>query len=342
MPNGGAAPVAVVTGASGFVGSHLVEALVAAGWRVRRLVRPGSAGLPADVAPGAAATPAWTVDLADPRALAACDALDGADALLHVAGVTRARTRAAFDAGNVAPTRALLAALAARAGAGGDARREAPPRLVLVSSQAAAGAAEAPDRPRTERDPPAPVGAYGASKRAAEALVEATDPARLPWAIVRPSAVYGPRDPDFARVRRLAARGLAVTPHLADAWLSLVHATDLADALVRAATAPGAVGRALFVAAEEAVPWPAVYAAFAAAAGTRIRLALDLPAWVVTLAGAAGDAWGAVTGTAPLVTREKVRLGRPRHWVCSAAEARRVLGWAPRVPLAEGAATVDA
>jgi nucleoside-diphosphate-sugar epimerase len=200
----------------------------------------------------------WTADLADARALAACGALDGADVLFHVAGVTRRRTADEFRAGNVAPTRALLDACAAA--------RRPPGRVVLVSSQAAAGPAASRERPRTDDDPPAPVGAYGASKREAE-LAVATHAAGLPWAIVRPCAVYGPRDPDFALVMRHAARGVALYPHARDAWLSLVHVGDLARALVRAGSAPAAIGRTLLVAGDEAVAWPAVYAAFAQAAG---------------------------------------------------------------------------
>jgi nucleoside-diphosphate-sugar epimerase len=321
---------AVVTGASGFVGSHLVAALVAEGWGVRRLARPGAPPLPAAVA--ALATGAdlttFTAELTDPRALAACGALDGADVVFHVAGVTRRRTAAEFRAGNVAPTRALLDACAAA--------RHPPGRLVLVSSQAAAGPAASRERPRTDDDPPAPVGAYGASKREAEEVV-AGHPAALPWAIVRPCAVYGPRDPDFALVMRHAARGVAVYPHTRDAWLSLVHVGDLARALVRAGTAPGALGRALFVAGDEAVAWPEVYAAFARAAGTRLRVAWDAPGWLMRLAGTAGDAWTRATGHHTLVSREKVALGAPRYWLCSAAGARSALGWEARVGLEEGA-----
>ncbi len=326
--------LALVTGSSGFVGSHLVEALAGAGWDVRRLVRPESSP-PAAPIPDALARRVETraAPLADAAALGRSGALDGADAVFHVAGVTRARTLAEFRAGNVAPTAALLDALAARAP---DAPRGSPPRFVLVSSQAAAGAARSADRPRTERDPAEPVGAYGHSKREAERLL-AGHPGGLPWTVVRPAAVYGPRDRDFLPVFRHAARGLALYPGTRDAWLSMVYVGDLARALVLAATAPQAVGGTYFVAGDERVPWPAVYDAAAAAAGRRLRLALDTPAAVLAAAGVAGDAWSALTRRPVLVTREKLRLGRPRYWCCSAARARLELGWVPNVPLAEGA-----
>ena len=319
--------LALVTGASGFVGSHLVEALAGSGWQVRRLARPGSR--PPEVAtPFARRVETWTAPLDDPGALAASPALGDVDVVFHVGGVTRARTARAFAAGNVRPTVALLDALAAQ--------RRPPRRVVLVSSQAAVGAAAAPERPVRDGDAPRPVGGYGRSKRLAEEAL-AAHPARIPWTVVRPSAVYGPRDRDFLPVFRHAARGLALYPGTRDAWLSLVYVGDLARALVCAGTAPAAAGRTYLVAAEERVPWPAVYAAAAAAAGTRLRVELDVPRWALLAAGVCGDAYMALTGRAALVGREKVALGRPRWWLCTAARARLELGWRPDVPLAEGA-----
>jgi nucleoside-diphosphate-sugar epimerase len=205
-----------------------------------------------------------------------------------------------------------------------------------VSSQAAAGAAPDAERLRTEADAPEPVGAYGHSKREAERLV-ATHPGGVAWTVVRPSAVYGPRDVDFLPVFRAAARGVALYPGPRDARLSVVYVADLARALVLAAETPAAAGRTYFVAGEERASWPAVYAAAAAAAGRRVRLAASAPAWALGAAGIAGDAYAAVTGRHPLVGREKARLARPRWWCCSAARARVELGWRAEVGLAEGA-----
>ena len=315
--------IAVVTGASGFVGSHVVDALAARGWRVRRLARPGSARAE-DPRPS---VETHGIDFADARTLDATPALDGVDVVFHVGGVTKGRTLDQFRAGNVQPTRALLDALARRAAAGG-----ARPRFVYVSSQAAAGPAESPERPVTEDDPPRPVEGYGRSKLEAEAIVRASE---LPWTIVRPGAVYGPRDVDFLTAFRHAGHGLAVYPAPRGARLAVVHVEDLVDGLLRAGERPAAVGRTYFVAAQD-VTWRDVYATAAAAQGTRLRVELVPPAWGLRLAGRLGDLWGAVTGSVPLATSHKVELGLQRWWLCSSERARRELGWAPGLSFDEG------
>src|ERR687888_1898301 len=153
MPESAAS--ALVTGATGFIGSHLVDALVAERWRVRCLVRRSS---------DLRWIPQQQVELAyggmdEPSMMAR--ALEGVDVVFHIAGVTSALTRDEYFRVNVHGTRRLIEAITERA-----------PRalLVLCSSLAAAGPARE-GRPLTEQDPPTPIGPYGESKLAAERLV---------------------------------------------------------------------------------------------------------------------------------------------------------------------------
>jgi nucleoside-diphosphate-sugar epimerase len=333
--------IAVVTGTSGFIGARLVEALVWRGWTVRRLARAGTPLAAAAAAgepprkPGAP-TPLGTcethvVDFARPETLETSPALDGADVIFHLAGVTKARSDEAFRAGNVAPTRALLDAVAARA-----ARGERPPRrFVYVSSQAAAGPAADPERAVTEDDPPQPFEPYGRSKLEAETLVR-EHPANLPWTIVRPSAVYGPGDGDFLTLFRQAAHGVGVYPGSREARLSIVYVDDLVDALVRAGTVPAAAGHVYFI-ESEAVSWRDVYRAAAAAAHFPLRFELDVPSWVLGVAGRAGDMASRFLRRPTLVNSQKVSLGKPRWWLCDGTRARDELGVVSRVSLADGA-----
>lgn len=216
----------LVTGATGFVGSHLAEALRRRGDEVTALAR--SAAKAAALEP--LGVRVVSGDLHDRAALER--AVEGQDVIYHVAGVVAARNEADFLAANRDGTRHVVEA-AERAGVG---------RLVFVSSMAAAGPT-ARGRPLRGDEPPRPVTAYGRSKLAAEGVVTAS---LLPWTIVRPPMVYGPRDQEVLKVFRLARLGIA--PVLGDGTqeLSAVHGADLADALVAAGTTAAAAGRTYY------------------------------------------------------------------------------------------------
>jgi nucleoside-diphosphate-sugar epimerase len=217
---------ALVTGATGFVGSHLAEALRRHGVELTALARaPAKA---AALAPLGVRVVAG--DLHDRPALER--ACEGQDLVYHVAGLVAARTEADFLAANRDGTRNVVGA-AERAGAG---------RLVMVSSMAAAGPAGR-GRPLRGDEPPQPVTAYGRSKLAAEHVVRASS---LAWTILRPPLVYGPRDREVLKVFRLARLGFA--PVLGDGSqeLSAVYAADLAEALIAAGTSAAAARRTYY------------------------------------------------------------------------------------------------
>lgn len=192
MSAAGLGPLIALTGATGFVGRATLAALGRSGAQVRALARQ---------APQDQGGVDWVQgDLADRAALDRLVA--GAEAVIHVAGLTTARDAAAFEAANVAGTLALIEA-AARAGV---------PRFVFVSSLAA-------------REPS--LSAYGASKERAERLVAASG---LDWTIVRPPGVYGPWDVDYLEMFKLARRGVVPVPPPGRS--SLIHVQDLAELLV--------------------------------------------------------------------------------------------------------------
>jgi len=181
-----------ITGATGFVGGRLLELALAAGHDVRALARRPQ---------GARDGVTWIRGALDDQA--SLDQLaKGADALIHVAGVINAPDPAGFEAGNVAGTSAVLAA----------AEKALVKRFVHVSSLAA-------------REPK--LSAYGASKAGSEAVVAATT---LPYAIVRPPAVYGPGDKETLELYRMAKRGLVLLPP--KGRLSLIHVDDLGRLLL--------------------------------------------------------------------------------------------------------------
>jgi len=181
-----------ITGATGFVGSAVLNAALAQGHSVRALARRDQA---------ARDGVAWVRgDLGDTAALAAL--VSGADAVIHVAGLTNTPDPAEFDIANVTGTANVLASM----------HGEGVGRLVFVSSLAA-------------REPQ--LSAYGASKARAEAVVEGSG---LDWTTVRPPAVYGPRDIDMLDLFRAAKWGVVPLPP--GGATSIIHAEDLARLLV--------------------------------------------------------------------------------------------------------------
>ena len=315
------AMIVVVTGSTGFIGRHLVDALLERGAEVRALVRPETPRDSWDPRIGH-----WEADLLDDRSVRESPIWDGVTRVFHLAGVTKGRTLDQFRAGNVFPTANVLAALAARPGR--------PPRVVLVSSQAAAGPASDAGAPVRESDRPRPVEAYGRSKLQAEqAVVRYRD--SLPITIVRPSSVYGPGDRDFLNLFKQERNRIAVRVVPRDHALSLVYVDDLVHALLLAAEHPVAPGRTFFVADEAPVTWGELYDAIDTVLDSK-PLALRLPSPLLRVAARGGDIVSAVTGRPSLVNRNKAALARQRSWLCDSSRAREEIGWRAEVPLLDG------
>ena len=313
--------IAVVTGSTGFIGRHVVDALLERGAEVRALVRPETPRDRRDPRIGH-----WEADLLDDRSMRESPIWKDASHVFHLAGVTRGRTLDQFRAGNVIPTANLLAALAARGGRS--------PRIVLVSSQAAAGPARSADAPVRASDRPIPIEAYGRSKLQAEqAVVRYRD--SLPVTIVRPSSVYGPGDRDFLNVFRQERHRVAVRVVPRDHLLSLVYVGDLVRALLLAAEQTVAVGRTYFIADESPLTWGALYDAIDTVMG-RQPLGVPLPSPMLRLAARGGDIVSTITGRSLILNRNKAALARPRWWLCDSSPAREELGWRAEVPLLDG------
>jgi nucleoside-diphosphate-sugar epimerase len=308
---------AAITGGTGLVGSHLAETLAARGDALRALVRDASRGgllvsLGARLVRGS---------LEDEAALD--ELVRGCDVVFHVAGLVKARSSAEFLAVNRDGT-ARVAAAARRAGAR---------RLVLVSSRAVTGPSR-PGRCEDEASGPGPLTVYGRSKRAGE---EAARASGVALTIVRPPAVYGPRDRAFLPLFRSAARG--VVPLLGDGRqeLTLVHARDLAEALVAAALSEAALGGVYHAAHPEVVTQRALAAAVGAAVGRGVRC-VALPGALVRAVLAANGRIARARGRATLLDGDKASELVAPGWVCSSEALRRDAGWTARIPLEAGLA----
>ena len=249
--------------------------------------------------------------------------VDGADVVFHVAGRVAAVSEAEFQRVN-RDGAARVARASARAGAG---------RFVLVSSLSVTGPSQR-GRPVDEASGPGPVTAYGRSKKAGEEAVRA---AGVPFTIVRPPAVYGPRDRAFFPLFRAASHGIVPLAGDGGQELTLVHASDLARALVATATAEATVGGTYHAGHPDPVTQRALAEAMGRAFGRAVRC-LALPAPLVrgllSVAGAVGHA----LGRPPLLDGDKANEILAPGWACSSEALRRDAGWAASLPLDQGLA----
>jgi nucleoside-diphosphate-sugar epimerase len=301
-----------ITGATGFIGWHLAEAFRLAGWRVRAIVRPGGVKpVPEDVERVEAALHSATLSAA----------IGESDVVVHAAGLTRAHDASAFEF-NVSGTRAVV-----------DAVNTTGARLVLISSQAAMGTGTI-GRPTREDDVPRPLTPYGRSKLAGEAVVRAD--ARMPWTIIRPPTVYGPRDRQFLPIFRLAAHGIFLHVGSAATAFTFIYIEDLARGVVLAAEGERASGQTLFLGHPAPLRADDLLRALADVFGRRYR------PWHVPDVVLRALAWGGqlawTFGQEPLLDAARLTELRAEGFVCAVDRAREVLGVTAAVPLPDGLA----
>ena len=305
----------LVTGGSGFVGSHLLEKLGACGEPVRCLVRPTTKTrrLPAGVETALA-------DLASGQGIGR--ALDGVDTVIHLAGVTKALSPADYFAGNARATETLVRALQGRS-----------IRLVHVSSLAAIGPS-LDGRPLDEDASPHPVSTYGKSKLEGERIARSMAPDAV---IVRPPVVYGPRDTDIFQIFRAIAQGLVLEIAGAERWFSAIYVEDLVDGLWAAARAPKAAGRAYFLAHRKPASWRELGATAAQIMGRRPRT-LRVPVAAANTVAFFNEMWSRISRNPAIISREKVAEACCRFWTCDSARAAADFGFEAPTPLAAGLA----
>jgi dihydroflavonol-4-reductase len=310
---------ALVTGATGFVGSHLVEELVAMGHSVRVLVRPTSdmrwiGGLDIECRLG---------DVIGADSLD--KAVEGMDWVFHVAGVTKARGLESYMRANALGTFNVLKACAGR---------DSPPRRVVVLSSLAAWGPSWPSCPRQETEPCSPVSHYGLSKARAEDLA-CSFASSIPLVILRPPAVYGPRDRDVLAFFRMVKRGLFVRIGGDERYVCMIHVKDLVQGILLAATAQVPSGSIYSLSDGKVHTWTEVAEIMGQIMGvsvTTVKVPLSL-AWVAALVS---EVSAALLGLPPLYNREKLREMLQPGWTCSIDRSRAELGFEPRIPLEEG------
>ncbi|HEY1334865.1 MAG TPA: NAD-dependent epimerase/dehydratase family protein [Myxococcaceae bacterium] len=302
---------ALITGASGFLGSALCRRLVGDGHRVRALVRPESDASSLD----GAGVQRMVGDVTDPGSLGR--ALAGVEVVFHLAGLRRAPERSAFFRVNAEGTRTVCDTML-RVGAR---------RMVLAGSLAAVGPST-PDRPHVETDPFTPEEWYGESKAEAERIALGT--AGLEVSVVRPPRILGPGDRENLVFFRLVKRGVRLEVGGGPRPLSVVDVDDVVELLLLLATRPEAVGEAFFAPGPDQTTLEEIQTLGAEVLGARTRVLRLSPRRLRALAAMA-DAFSQLTGKHLPLNRKLARQLLAPAWTCSGEKARARLGWVPRI-----------
>jgi dihydroflavonol-4-reductase len=311
-------PRALVTGATGFVGSNLAAELIARGWSVRCLVRnldraAALATLGAELATGS---------LQDFDSI--FRAVADTDVVCHVAGRTAAIRRQDFFLDNVDGTRSVMKAAS---------EQPTPPTVVFVSSLAAGGPSVT-GSPRRESEPSAPVSAYGMSKLAAEqAATEFTD--RVPLSIVRPPVVFGPADRNSLQLFKTV---LAMRVHLIPGFrampMSIVHVADLSAGLIEIAEHGSRVTTAnpsqgiYYITSCPTITYAEMGRLAARALGRGV-LVVPTPKVIFRFVGGIGEITGRIRRQPGLINWDKMREATASGWECSDEKLRTELIYNP-------------
>ena len=310
----------MVTGATGFIGSHLVEALLQKGVQVRCLVRKTSdltwlKSLPIEVVHG---------DCNDKASLG--ESVKGIDQVFHLAGITKAIIEKAYFEVNALGTENLIHACL-----------ENNPRLkifIYLSSQAAAGPCQNGGK-KKESDRCQPVSAYGHSKRMGEEFALAHSH-EIPLLILRPSAVYGPRDRDIYAFFKLLTKRIKPCLSGQDQHISLCYVQDIIQAILLAAEAQESSGELFFLSDGHDYRLEEIGDIFAQAMGIT-PVCIRLPEWMIFGIASFSEYLSKLSGKPPLLNKGKVEEMIQKNWVCDITKAKILLGFEPQFKLLQGA-----
>jgi nucleoside-diphosphate-sugar epimerase len=314
-----AKPLTLVTGATGFAASHLADLLIERGYPVRALVRRTSnlrwIRSEAEKVLG---------DVRDRTSLR--DAVRGVQWVFHFGGLIRARNSEEFCAVNTRGTRNLYDAFV---------EEGADPELFTFCSTLAAVGPSNDGEPRTETDPPHPISPYGSSKRAAEDYLtgQGSDRSGPRVVIVRPPAIYGPRDESILKFARAVKRGWVPLPAPPNASFAIIHAEDLATGSLL--LGEKGLSGIFHLCDGRSHTWEDVARAIARELQVSARF-LRIPSWISGLYAWCSELYGSLSGKPPLLSRGKLKEFRQKSWLSSLEKARREVGFEPRWDLQEG------
>ncbi len=301
---------ALVTGANGFVGSHICEALIASGYEVKALVRKTSdltniKNLNVKLAYG---------DLNQPETLP--DALQGVDFVINNAGLTKTLDNSQFIQVNAIGTRNILQAI----------QNHAPniKRFVLISSTAASGPSSSMT-PITEDHDPGPLTFYGKSKLQGEKEALSFN-SIIPITILRPSAIYGPRDKEMLSFFKAVKGKLKPTFGYGDSYINFTYVKDLAGAVVKSLSVNTPSGEIFFVTEKKAYSYSQAGDIVAEIFGVK-AYDLHIPLWLISSGGKISEIISKIKNEASILTYDKAKEFRAKYWLVDSSKLEKQLGF---------------
>jgi nucleoside-diphosphate-sugar epimerase len=311
---------ALVTGGTGFIGSHLVETLLQRGGQVRCLIRKTSnlawlKGLPIEFVYG---------DCNDKASLK--QAVRDVDQVFHLAGVTKAIKEKTYFEVNAVGTENLIHACLEH-----NTRLQ---KFIYLSSLAAAGPCRNGNK-KKESDQCKPVSPYGQSKWMGEKMALAHSN-ELPLLILRPSAVYGPRDRDIYVFFKILSKRIKPCLSSQDQHLSLCYVQDVVQAILLSSESHESSGEIFFLSDGTDYRWEEIGDIFAQVMGIT-PICLPVPKWVILVFATFSEHLSKLSGKPPLISKGKAEEMVQKDWNCDITKAKTVLGFEPRISLLQGA-----
>ncbi len=309
----------LITGGSGFIGSHLLERLLNHNYHIKCLIRENSnlrwiKNLPVEFVYG---------DVCDFNSL--LPIVQNVDYIYHLGGILRTNTESDYFHVNHEGTKNLLTACS-----------QLNPnlrRFIYISSQAAAGPS-VDGIPLTENDPPQPISCYGKSKQLAELTVLEFQKF-FPVTIIRPPVVYGPRDDDTLEVFKYIKFGIKPLLGNQEKIISLIHVHDLVRGIQIAAEHQNAKNEIFFIANKKGYRWIEVIDAIAQVMDKK-ALTIRFPEFVLDLAASLNEQVTNIFKSAAIINRDKAVEMKQSYWLVDASKAEQKLGFVPEILLEKG------
>ncbi len=311
--------IAVVTGANGFVGSHLVDNLLAQGLKVRCIVRKSSNLKWLDKKD----VEIFDSGLFDKEGLR--KAFKDVNYIFHVAGVVKSKTKEGYFEGNVETTRNLLEVALEN--------KSTIKRFLVVSSQTVSGPSTL-DKPVNEETECKPITTYGRSKLAEEKLVLSYKD-KLPITICRAPAVYGERDTEIFIYFQTFSKGLTTTIGFNKKELSLIHAVDLVEGFYLAAMSEKAKGEIYFISSEKYYTWQEINSITSKILNKK-PIIIKVPHFLVYTIAAIAQFFAMFSSKPATLNIEKAKDITQQYWTCNTSKAINDFGYRQKISIEEG------